>query len=295
MNKLIFAIGLLLTMQYFSSCSLQKYIPVLHRTPKNKGVKVDTASTAINSIIRKANLPLPDTFDYRSAKVDNQALNAQYAALLERKILYTTFSSKCKVTFEDSSNTQEFTANIRSKCDTAIWINISALGGMVQAARVMITPDSCVIINYLQKEITKVTLDRLTSILPSKFDFKSLQNLLMGNLITSGNIDSVRIHNNVLSMLLSDEHFLQCADYHMVDSNLLNNILEVKNTQGQQAVFKMLQFEPIDNRKFATERNIILKNNGATYKVDLYIKNVEFDKPIEMPFVLPKNFKILDK
>ena len=117
----------------------------------------------------------------------------------------------------------------------------------------------------------------------------------MGNLITSGNIDSVRIQNNVLSMLLSDEQFLQCADYHMVDSNLLNNILEVKNNQGQQAVFKMLQFEPIDNRKFATERNIILKNNGATYKVDLYIKNVEFDKPIEMPFVLPKNFKILDK
>lgn len=295
MNKLLFAIGLLLTMQYFSACSLQKYIPALRRTSKIKEVSQDTSHLAINVGIRKANLPLPDTFDYIISKVDNQALNAQYAPLLAKRITYTTFSSKCKVTFEDSSNTQEFTANIRSKCDTAIWINISALGGMVQAARVLITTDSCVIINYLQKEITKVTLDRLTSILPSEFDFKSLQNLLMGNLITSGNIDSVHIQNNVLSILLSDEHFLQCADFHMVDSNLLNNILEVKNARGQLAAFKMLQFEPIDNRKFATERNITLKNNGSTYKVDLYIKNVEFDRPIEMPFVLPKNFKILDK
>src|SRR3569833_85910 len=81
---------------------------------------------------------------------------------------------------------QEFVSHIRIRKDSVIWINVSAVGGMIQVARVFISPDSIFLVNYLLKEAHVLPIKDVSKLLPVSVDFKTLQNLIIGNALRNG-------------------------------------------------------------------------------------------------------------
>src|SRR6476660_8702296 len=70
------------------------------------------------------------------------------------QIDFQWFSGKAKMDYDDGKKTQNFTANIRMRRDSVIWVAITSLMG-IEVARIMITRDSIDMLDRLHKERIK--------------------------------------------------------------------------------------------------------------------------------------------
>ena len=74
-------------------------------------------------------------------------------SLEKNRIKFTTFSAKIKVQYEDKNGKQpDFNAFVRLYKDSVLWISISATFLSIEAFRILITKDSIIIVNKLNKE-----------------------------------------------------------------------------------------------------------------------------------------------
>lgn len=100
----------------------------------------------------------------------------------EHHIDFNTFSAKVKVEFENSKGKrQDLNAVVRMIKDSAIWMSLSATVFNVEAFRVLITRDSLILLNKLEKEVQYRSHDYLQEVTGIPFDFKTLQDLIVGN------------------------------------------------------------------------------------------------------------------
>ena len=103
---------------------------------------------------------------------------------------FETLSSKLDCEAHGDSMKGSFEVTLRIKRDSAIWMNVSALGGLVKVARLLITQDSVVFINYLDKQNDTVgsyfigDYSYINKMLQSDFDFDMVQSILIGNPVT---------------------------------------------------------------------------------------------------------------
>ncbi len=90
------------------------------------------------------------------------------------------FGAKISVDSDINNQTNSFSANLRIKKDSAIWISISpALG--IEVARVLITPDSLKFINRINGTYFKGDFKYLNELLQIEVNFKMIQAILLGN------------------------------------------------------------------------------------------------------------------
>lgn len=92
---------------------------------------------------------------------------------------YLTTSSKIKFSNEDKNFSAS--ANIRIKKDSVIWISVTP-GFGIEVARGLITPDSLVFIDRLNKEYTAYNFKELSKKFNFDIDFNLVQAMLIGNM-----------------------------------------------------------------------------------------------------------------
>lgn len=88
-------------------------------------------------------------------------------------------SAKARITFKDIDQTRKFTANIRIRKDSVIWMNVKKVN--VEAARILVTKDSIYIINRLDKEYYVKGLDFVEERFNLPGQFQALQTAILGN------------------------------------------------------------------------------------------------------------------
>lgn len=92
----------------------------------------------------------------------------------------------CEYTQEDKKTS--FNITLKAKIDSAIWISISpALG--IEVARALLTPDSIIVLNKLEKTYFISSYDALSERLGSELNYYDLQDLLMYRIIKNQDKD----------------------------------------------------------------------------------------------------------
>lgn len=212
--------------------------------------------------------------------------------LWNREFAFNTFSGKAKMHYEGTGMKQEFTSHFRIKRDEAIWISVTAVGGVVQVARILVTPDSFKLINYLQNNYTTLPLSEASKILPLPADFSMLQNLIIGDVISKkGQLTDATDAAGTLSLTAQDANLTQVAKWNKADSTL--RLIQVTGSGGQSldATLQYGDYKKEDGRLFADTRTINIINNGQQYYLDMNFGNVKFDQQLDLPFSIPKNFE----
>ena len=240
-------------------------------------------------------LPAPDTIAV--APVDTAGITKQLIAAMTpicngSLCRYVTFSGKAKVHFEGPEEKQDFTANIRVKKDTAIWIDITALGGMFHAARIYITSDSFFMINYQQKEVSRISLSQVAKILPTEVDFVSLQNLIVGDPLRKGQITQVAALAGSWMVSMDDGTYTQSINYSKGDSTIEMNQVNTRKPNGPQALLKYENYELISGNKMSKTRVVNIQNGTARFSIEMDLQNIEFDRQVEMPFSVPQKYSV---
>jgi hypothetical protein len=118
----------------------------------------------------------------RDVHADSMAVIAQtLGQLTKNRIDFQTFSAHMHVHYEESDGKDnEFNAVIHLQKDSIIWVSINfALG--IEAFRILITPDSVKVIDKIKKIARLRSVSALKDEVHLPMDFKTLQDLLIGN------------------------------------------------------------------------------------------------------------------
>ena len=247
-------------------------------------------------VINKAIAPKDTTVaavTSHSAADSIAALNNAMTAFRAHHIDFKTFTAKIKVEYEDNKGKKpELTANVRIIKDSAIWISLTATFLNIEVFRVLITKDSVVLVNKQEKEVQYRSLDYLQDVTEIPFDYRTLQDLLVGNpIFMDSNVVSFKKLEDKILISTVGKFFknlltLSADTYTLVHSKLD----DVDVTRNRTADITYSDFENKNGVEFSTYREITVSEKNRL-DIRLNYKQYEFNKELSVNFNVPKNYK----
>lgn len=207
-------------------------------------------------------------------------------------IQYNTFSAKIKVDAEDNNVKQpDLTAVVRIIKDSAIWVSLSATFLNIEVYRVLITNDQVILMNKQEKEVQYRTLDYLQEVTNIPVDFKTLQDILIGNPVYySNNPVAFRIKEDAYLISFAGKFFKHLltisADRKLIQHSKLD---DVELSRNRTASITYGEYENIEGRTFSTNRHISITEKKKL-DVKLKYKQVEFNKELSVGLTVPKSY-----
>lgn len=204
-------------------------------------------------------------------------------------------SAKARITFKDADQTRKFTANIRFRKDSIIWMNVKKVN--VEAARMLVTNDSIYIINRLDKEYYVKGLEFVEERFNLPAQFQAIQTAILGNpwffekqqLKAAINDGTYQLSSGHETRLLSD-YFINGISYSLEKMSFLD--LE----RDRKLKIFLEEYLPIsEGRMFAHNRNFLI-DSEETGEVEVKIKfsKVEINVPKTIRFEISDRYKRVD-
>lgn len=208
------------------------------------------------------------------------------------KFEYQYLTAKAKLKYDDGKQSFSAGANIRMQRDSVIWISISP-GLGIEAARVMVRPDSVFLIDRIKKKYFVGSISQLSQQYKFDFSFGMLESLLLGNLIypyarenlvkyETGvsyvqNISGIEFDNYIGDNTRKLERLL-------VTDLETNSTISVNYSDFQLVGKKVLPFEIDTELEYQGEERTTTEINIGYNKAELE------DKPIKFPFNVPARY-----
>lgn len=283
MNKVFLAaVGWSLLGAFSTGCKVGK-------KPTRKHTEV--IAPAVNPVADSASavvVPPPDA----PSNTAKALLIDSLAPLYERQLVFTTFNGKAKMHFESGDQKNDFTANFRIEKDKTIWISVAALGGIVNVARVLVTPDSVKAVNYLQKEAYVMPISGVSKLLPAAVDFQALQDFVIGQpLLKSGKATDATSFGGSWSVQMNTDSLIQQLTYNKADSSLRTSQLRSIQENGLAVLINYGNYIGTPERRFSSSRAVNITNGGVQQYLEMnFTDNPVWDQPIETPFSIPTKY-----
>jgi hypothetical protein len=210
-------------------------------------------------------------------------------SLSARRFSFSTFSGKARVHYEGGGDEQDFTAHIRMQRDSLTWISVTALGSVVQVARMIITPDSVRLIDYLKNQYSAIPVADIGRMLPIPPSYDMVQSVLLGQVpLQEGEAVSATGAGGTYALSVVGSTYKTNLKWNRQDTTLRSQELVIP--PDLQSVFQYGDYKQKGSFLFAQSRIINLIVGNAQHYADLNFLSAEFDKPVEFPFTIPKNF-----
>lgn len=206
---------------------------------------------------------------------------------------FKTFSAKIKVEYEDGKGKRpDLTAIVHIVKDSAIWISLSATFLNVEVFRTLITKDSVVLMNIQDKEVQYRSLDYLQDVTDIPFDYRTLQDLLIGNpIFIDSNIVSYKRTDDRILISTAGPLFKNLLTLTLDNFRLTHSKLDdVDVTRNRTADLTYSDFENNNGIDFSTYREITVSEKKKL-DIRLNFKRYEFNKELSVSFHVPKNYK----
>lgn len=227
------------------------------------------------------------------SKVDSiLMINNTIEKLSHNYINFKTFSAKIKVDYEDSKGkSQDLTAIVRIIKDSAIWISLTATLFNFEAYRVLIKKDSIILLNKQDKEVQYRSLDYLQEVTEIPFDYKTLQDLLVGNpVFVDSNIVYYKKTDDQILFSMVGNYFKNLLTLSSDNYNLTHSKLDdVDIFRSRTADLTYADYENKAGFNFSTYREITVSEKKKL-DIRLHFKQYEFNKDLSVSFNIPKNY-----
>ncbi len=228
--------------------------------------------------------------------------SADDSILLVKKVLedvhkkekdFKTFSAKMKVEYQDSKGKQpNITAYVRILKDSIIWISGYATVFNIEAFRVLINKDSVFVIDKINKQVQYRSMDYLQEVSEIPFDFKTLQDLLIGNpVFLEDSIVSYKETESKILLATVGKYFKNLLTIDKGNHFLLHSKLDdVDINRNRTADITYSEYENNNGINFSTYREVTVSEKNKL-NIELNYKQWEFNKDLSIIFTIPKNYK----
>jgi len=228
-------------------------------------------------------------------KVDSEAIVKHILGkVMNKKVDFVTFNTRINVDYESAEQSQKFVAYLGMKKDSIIFIKIVGkfLGISKVAMQIKIRPDSVFLVNEIDRWVKKTSIDYLQDTTNIPFDFKTIQDILVGNpVFLDSNIVSYRAGNSQLQVLMIGDIFKHLITLDNNDFRVLHSKLDdVDMMRSRTCDISFGSYDVVDGRSFAKYRLISVSEKS---KLDIYLdfKESSFNDPLKYSFNVPKNYK----
>ncbi len=208
-------------------------------------------------------------------------------------INYKTFNAKIKVQYEDNNGkTPNLLAVVRIMKDSAIWISLSVPIINQEVFRMLISKDSVTLMDIRNKQVLYRSLDYLQDVTEIPFDYKTLQDLIIGNpIFFDDTVVSYKKLNDKILVFTVGNYFKNLLTISADDNLLLHSKLDdIDAMRNRTADITYANYENKDGVDFSTYREITVSEKN---KLDIRFnyKQYEFNKELSVSFRVPPNYK----
>jgi len=215
-----------------------------------------------------------------------------------------TLTAKAAVQSVIGEQENSFNINLRIHTDSIIWISITPLLG-IEVARVMVTRDSVMFMDRLNKKFSVSDFQMLNELLQVNVDFDIIQGVLTGNLFAykKNKFNSVYIEEQyyILSTLSKRKlkRSLEDADINkpIVQDLWVNDSTYrvIKLNVEDQRLNKSLLTDYEDHRQsdgglFPYKSKTVIKAEKLV-KIDIEYLKLTLNNEIEFPFTIPQGYE----
>ena len=235
--------------------------------------------------------------DYLIGKLDENELNFDWLSLRYR----ASYAYDKKVT--------DFSGQIRIRKDSAIWVSISPAMG-IEMVRLMITNDSVMFINRLDKTFFKGDYRLVNEFFQTNLDFDILQAFIIGNDFQFYDNASFRasVDNNLYRLSTTGRHKIKKVH----ETNDTGPLVLVQNIWLDPDNFKITRVDvkefQKDNRKFEANYSDFSLIDKQLIPTSIYVNvtsehlqevNIKYSKinlnePFTFPFSIPSKYKRIE-
>lgn len=206
---------------------------------------------------------------------------------------FRTFSGRAKTKVEMNEQVFDVTLNVRIERDKAIWLSVTATLG-IEAARVLITPDSVKILNKLPGEYIGKPFSYIYNYTNRGVDFATLQDLLLANvssgLLRTDNIQVASATDEFIVVGVKDQLSFQYRIYK--NNRPFNFVLqEVGGNQNLEAFYS--HYANTAGYNFPQNMALNILGDNTSIKASLVYNRVTFNENIDMPFSVPARYKVI--
>lgn len=209
-----------------------------------------------------------------------------------RRIEFNTFTAKVKIDYESQDNKDGGTAHIRLEKDKLLWISLTGPLG-VEGFRLLITPDSVIMMNKLKKTVQYRTIGYLQELTQIPFDFATLQDLIVGNpIFVDSKVVSYKETPEQLLVFIAGDIYKHLLTLNNSDYTLMHSKLDdVDATRNRTCDITYSDYENTAGFPFATKRVITVSEKGRL-ELSMDYKQYSFNEALTFPFSVPKNYKL---
>jgi hypothetical protein len=242
-------------------------------------------------------------FEIQSSDAISCNPDSFYSKIKDSDLKTKTFSAKVSAETEINNQGNSFTANLRIKKDSAMWMSISpALG--IEVARVFITRDSLKFTNRINGTYFKGDYRYLNSLLQIELNFSMIQSILLGNIYLHYAKEKYNCDKDNLSLILSSlkkrqikreedinipQVLTQELFYSVEQQKITSMNLQDYRPQRRFAV-NYDSFLEIENEKVPT--SIIVKANAEkAVEIKLIYSKINLNKEVNLPFSIPESYE----
>lgn len=215
-----------------------------------------------------------------------------YGQIQRKRIDYQSFQAKMKVDYWDNEGKgPDLTVVVRMKKDSLIWLSINATVFSYEPFRVLITPDSVKVLDRKNKEYKARSVAYLRDIIKLPLDFKTLQDVIVGNpIFLDSNIISYRKDPAEITLLSIGDFFrhqISCdQNTYRVTHSKLDEVTLIRNltcdlTYGD--------YEFSGNQDFSKARSVTVTDK-TKLDIRMEVKQFSFNESLSYPFSISKNY-----
>ena len=215
-------------------------------------------------------------------------------SIAKNQLDYKKFRSRVKTTYENGKRKQQIIINLRMEKSKSIWMSANMI---VPIAKLLVTPERVSFYEKFQKTFFEGDLSFINQQFDTSFEFKDLQNLLMGLPLT--NINRGRwetISHPKYYILTPKSNKLRFRPTFFFDPNnflLLEQRFMVPGTQ-QSLTVKYLNHQKLDGEFIPGEVQISLFNGSELTRIKLEYTGADFPDRLSIPFDIPAGYEPIE-
>jgi hypothetical protein len=227
-----------------------------------------------------------------SAEDSVAVIKSALSGIRTKETDFKTFSAKIKVEYQDSKGKQAITAYVRMIKDSVIWISGYATVFNIEAFRALIHKDSVFVLDKINKEVQLRSIDYLQEVTQIPFDFKTLQDMLLGNpIFFTDSVVSYKETESKILLATVGVNFKHLLTISKPDRLIVHSKLDdVDINRNRTADITYDEFENSNGINFSTYREITVSEKNKL-DIQLKYKQYEFNKDLQINFSIPKNYK----
>ena len=233
------------------------------------------------------------TVGTEKVEVGDDKKTANLALLKSKDLPFNTLSLKGKASLDVDGDVNNVTMNIRIEKDKKIWVSVTGLAG-IEGVRALITPDSLLLRNNLQKTYLQKPFSYIYSFTNKQVNFGLLQSILSGNTMNDFMLDRSNLEQENDAWAVSGN--AEDLAYRVLFNTLLKpaevNLNDAKNGQALKVVYG--DYTPVNNSLFPS--SLKLSSMAGTKKINIAIEFIKIDSnvPVTFPYSVPKSFELVN-